>query len=147
MLKSLPRLGLLEEYVPSTELSVGACLWAKLVGGFGSALRLLAPSEPVAESSGRVSSSGAAPPFRSLLSEVGPSVARLASRETPSPPMRRELLLFKRCGEDTGWGWEGGPVAVAARLSAGKGSPRRVTEAFILLCSSGGAFPPSSPEG
>ena len=146
MLKSSPRLGLLD--VLSTELSVGACLCVKLVGGFGSALRRLAPSEPVAVSSERVSySSGAAASFRSFLSEVGPSVARLASRGAPSLPMRRELLFSKGRGTDTGWGWEGGPVAAAGRLSGGKGSPRGVTEEFILLCSSGGAFPLSSPDG
>ena len=140
MLKLSPPLGLLEQYVLSTTLSAGACLCVKLVSGFGSALRRLAPSEPVAESSERVSySSGAAAPFRSFLSEVGPSVARLASWGTPSPPMRRELFFSKRRGLDTGWGWEGGPVTAAARLSGGKGSPRGVTEETTLLCSSGEA--------
>jgi hypothetical protein len=84
--------------------------------GFGLALRCLALSKLVGESFGRVKySSGAAVPFSSFVFEVRPSVA---PRWTSS---QRELLQFKRCGADTGWGWEGGSIAAGACPLESKG--------------------------
>ena len=98
----------------------------------------LAPSELVVESSARVSySSGAETPFFSFLSEAGPSVARLASR--------RETLLSKLRGADTGRDWEKGSVAAAACSTRGEGNLLGVAEWLVRLCSSGTVFPLSSP--